>query len=1031
MSTTTWPAPARVDNGAAPAGRLVARTGEPIVGGVVGGVVGVGVGVTVGGIGKYEDMARQGPAPFVGRADQLELFAALLTKAAAGEPAFALVSGDAGAGKTRLLGRGAELGTDQGFRVHLGSCVQMGDFAVPYLPIVDILRSIDQTPGGHDVLAAEASARPILAGLLPHLSEDPVGVTPGSGQSVGPLYEAVHRLLSLLAEQTPVLLVIEDLHWADTSTRDLLAFLARTMRRGRVAIVASYRTDDLHRRHPLRPWLAELTRLPTVQRISLEPFTRAETAALLDGMAGRPVDPAVIDQVFRRSEGNAFYSEELWDASGHSDRSGLPADLRDVLLTRADDLRGNGRDVLDALAVAGRLTDGALLEKVIDVPSDEIDTGLRQVIEAGLLVPDGDGFRFRHALVQEAVYSELMPGRRVRWHRRFADVVTAPAERAAHLLAAHDLPAALVMLCVAARRAESIPAPGEALRHLEKVAELIESLGDQLPDGVPPLLEVYSRATRAATMAGDVVRAVTFARAALAEAQRSEDVETIAARYERLARALMDTEYSGLDDARQAVELLKDRPVTPLTARAWATLARASFWLDPSQSAPALRRAVEAAEATGAVAIAADALVTGALMIRRGLAEGDPAEQLETALRLTAGRPEAAGVRVRALRFRSVQLFEDGQTAAALDMTAQALAFAAEAGQTWTPYGLDLQLVRGWVLDALGRWDEAIGLALPAAFAEQPLARILATLAVALLGARGDAEAEVILRRLQLHIAEDLQLGIQLALAEVRMRQALDQPELLLKAAESIDDGQDHQGFGIEMLLMLSGQLSAHADLAERRRLAGEDPADEVASGAAVMERIRAVTDKDRQLDSTARLGPYGGLLVRIAEADAARLAGHDDPTSWAKIAEMATNAERAYESVWARWREANARLAAGDRGRGTLATLKAALSGAQTLGMAPLAGRVRELAKRARLRLDRGVDEEQRDELSPLTARETEVLGLLAAGRTNRQIAQALFISDKTASVHVSNILGKLGAASRTEAAAIGRERGLITFDR
>ena len=392
--------------------------------------------------------------------------------------------------------------------------------------------------------------------------------------------------------------------------------------------------------------------------------------------------------------------------------------------------------------------------------------------------------------------------------------------------------------------------------------------------------EIYERATEMATMSGDVERAVVLARAALAEAEKTADPATVAARWERLSRAQMDTEATGTQEARRAVELLADQPVTQLTARAYATLARATFWPDPDESAVALGKAIRTAELTGSVAIAADALVTRSLMIRRGLAAGDPAEQLDQALSLTEGRPEAGAVRVRALRFRAVQLFEDGQTAAALELTGDALRFAADAGLTWTPYGLDLQLARGWILDALGRWDEAIALALPSAFAEQPSARILATLAVALLGSRGDPEAETIAARLR--GTDDPSVLMQLGLAEIRMWQARADPRRLLAAAAVIDHGDDFGGFSVEQLLMLGGQLGALADLADECRSTGADPAAHTVEVGRLRQRVRQVVAQHDHRVAVGRLGPYGDLLAEIAEAEAARAEGHDRAETWA-----------------------------------------------------------------------------------------------------------------------------------------------------
>ena len=402
--------------------------------------------------------------PFVGRSVQRRRLSELWDTVLAGSPVVGLVSGDAGAGKTRLLEETAARVAGAGGIVVLGSCVEVAGMGLPYLPIVDALRSIESTPHGRDLLQREAERWPALARLVPHLafagtSHQANGVSPapnraepaarqatsdGSagpdawssdrrpaapGPSDGPepagsagaaagssraaldmdsgiasatgsaigwdreaaldraggltvragrgdpsatdplmemgqfgdalmqgqLFQALHRLLTELSRIAPVLVEIEDVHWADRSTRDLLSFLARTLRDARVMLLASYRSDDLHRRHPLRPLLAELTRLPHVERLQLEPFSQGELAEFLDGLAGRPVDPLLIEQVYRRSEGNAFFAEELFlTAPQRRGVLGLPDDLVDVLLAKVAALPEEGRAVLKVAAVAGR-----------------------------------------------------------------------------------------------------------------------------------------------------------------------------------------------------------------------------------------------------------------------------------------------------------------------------------------------------------------------------------------------------------------------------------------------------------------------------------------------------------------------------------------------------------------------------------------------------------------------------------------------------------------------------------------------------
>ena len=230
---------------------------------------------------------------FVGRAEELERLLALVDRAAGGRPSAGLVAGDAGVGKTRLLAELADRAAKRDVRVLVGGCMEVGDVGLPYVPFVDAFRDLGTRPGEAEVAAPLVAAVPSLGRLLPELGDDRSAAPAlGDGFERVQLFDGVLTLLGRLGELAPLLLIIEDLHWADRSTRDLLAFLVRTLRGGRVALVASYRSDELHRRHPLRPLLAELVRIPDLERVELAPFGREELAQHLRAMAGEPVTSA-------------------------------------------------------------------------------------------------------------------------------------------------------------------------------------------------------------------------------------------------------------------------------------------------------------------------------------------------------------------------------------------------------------------------------------------------------------------------------------------------------------------------------------------------------------------------------------------------------------------------------------------------------------------------------------------------------------------------------------------------------------------
>jgi predicted ATPase len=229
---------------------------------------------------------------FVGRAEELGLLAAALGRAGAGAPGIVLIAGEAGVGKTRLVDEFAAQAAAEGARVLAGGCIELGEGALPYAPIVEALRSLAR---GLDLAVLRSLAGPahgLLAGLLPELGDGQAEAVTGGSQAR--LFEVLLGLLGRLGEQAPVVLVVEDLHWADRSTRDLLAFLVRNLHAERVLLVATYRSDELHRRHPMRPFLAELARGGRAQRVDLAPFGREELAALLAGTPAsrRPRPPS-------------------------------------------------------------------------------------------------------------------------------------------------------------------------------------------------------------------------------------------------------------------------------------------------------------------------------------------------------------------------------------------------------------------------------------------------------------------------------------------------------------------------------------------------------------------------------------------------------------------------------------------------------------------------------------------------------------------------------------------------------------------
>ena len=465
-------------------------------------------------------MVRVSAGRMVGRDDELRRLLTLLDDAEAGRSVVALVSGDAGVGKSRLISEVTTLAAGRGFTVLSGQCAELGD-SVPYLPLADALRGAAQSTGVRDAL----SSRPALSRLLPEAGDGPQADEDRSGLARQQMFGGVLGLLAELAAAAPVLLVLEDLHWADASTRDLVTFLSRMLHRERVALIGSYRTDDLHRRHPLRPVVAELLRLPSVIAVDLAPLDPTALAEHLTATAPGRIDATELNDIVTRAEGNAYYAEELLAASVASDpgeHSVLPAGLAALLLNRVEQLSDATQRVLRAAAVAGRKADDELVRATSGLGAAEYEAAVREAVTHQLLVPDGnEGYVFRHALLREAVYADLLPGERTRLHATMCSLLVdkqrlempgAAAELAQHCLASHDIPGAFAASIRAGKEAEKLGAPAEAHRHYDQALALWERVTEpeQTADMARGKLGLLS-ATNAAD-SGDIEHAVHLLR---------------------------------------------------------------------------------------------------------------------------------------------------------------------------------------------------------------------------------------------------------------------------------------------------------------------------------------------------------------------------------------------------------------------------------------------------------------------------------------------------------------------------------------
>lgn len=1006
---------------------------------------------------------------FVGRAAELGALADALTRAAAGEPQALLLGGEAGVGKTRLIEEFATAAGRTGAVVAVGGCVEIGADGLPFAPFSTALRALRrQLPD--ELAAAAAGQEAELARLLPELGEARRGPRDDE-EGTARLFELTARLLERLAADRTVVVLLEDLHWADASTRHLLAYLFRTLRSGRLAVVATYRADDVHRRHPLRPLLAELDRVRTVRRIELARFNRTEVGRQIAGILAAEPDPAQVDDIFERSDGNAFFVEELAVAAHEGCCTGLTDSLRDLLLVRVEGLPESSQRVARIVAEGGSTVEYRLLAAVARLAEDDLIEALRAAVGANILIaaPGGDGYRFRHSLVREAVSDDLLPGERSRLNRRYAEALEAdptlvPAdERAARLASywyhAHDAAKALPAVLDASVEARSRHAHSEQLRLLERAMELWEVAPDSIRAGLRPVdyaevyppcgcdpattplryLDLMAEAAVAGRLCGERERALKITKRALRLLEDEDDHHPgspsgsgggdplrAAWFWAQRSRLVQSTARGdGWKELATAQELVRGLPPSEVHAEVLATVANWSMVHEPGPDAlMAAERAVEYARMVGARDIELNARLTlGGLLVEAGDIEAGLTELHEVKKQAEALGDAAVLGRLH-VNLPS-HLEGIGRSQEAVRILQEGVDLARRLGL------LDIEaLVWGNLaesLHSLGRWDEAGEAASRSERVGQSAKRrgFHATLHAHLALSSGDLT--VARRRLTAareHFGtHDTMPQHALPLGRIAIGVAAAEGRLLDARAElavALDTGfpPGTQRYAWPLL------LAAATAEADALGLPGAEPG-----------RGEVLEDIHKAAKTLATNVPVWQAYGHWLRAELLRAEGAGTPRDWSETVTAFEPLERPYDLARVRYRLAESLLASGAdddaRARAT-ELLRLAGAVADHLGARPLAESVTRLAQRARLTLSGTTRLTLTAPADPakalgLTSRERDVLRLVAAGRSNRQIAEKLFISPKTASVHVSNILAKLGVGGRGEAAALAHRMRLF----
>lgn len=938
-------------------------------------------------------------------------------EAARGDRATAfLVGGDAGIGKTRLLN---ELVSRSDERVLWGGCLPLGERGVAYLPLIEMIRSLDEA--ARDVLP------PALEAVVPRgrqLNAETAG-------SRAHLFQAVIEMVENLAARAPLIVVFEDLHWADRSTLDLLDFLIGLLREQRILLLCSIRTDDLLPEHPLRTDVAEWLRRPSVSWLALDPLSPEDGLRLVASL--RPGSEVTRDEAMslvKRADGNPFLIEELVAAG--SGAVGTPERMRDLLLRRTHGLSPDLIRLLRIASIGGTVIDERLLSRVAGLSLDDTRALLRAGIGAQLLVIDERGCRFRHALVAEALHGDLLPAEHREYHAAYADALAAggdpasPGELAAHQTEAGRWQEALPAWVKAAEAAEAQFAFAEAQHGYQSALELWHSVDEPDVSAGNSHLELLRRLAEAAFLAGDPNVACRAAREALGQIDEAEDPVTAALVYHRLARYVRNTDdYSeSLALQQRAVELIPDSPPSPERAEVLSGLALIFQYENRYHEARNVSvEAIEAAVETGAGEAETRARNTlgETICILEDLDLGLAVigEALELA-RQTGNAHEQA----RSLWNMQANRFFGGRLA---DFVANAESTIETLRITQPHWVLDHMVDTADALQMMGRWDEADAMIAVARREYPTLADRIGIRELHI--ARGEMDPARTLVEAQTeslvgYVGPDVTGRVLNLVNQAEIQVAEGEPVRAIELVEGALDLYRDVEKPIYISHGLTVGLRAAADMARATRarsdLSSLDRA--LAAGESFHRRMAEVISRPGPANGWKR---EVGCLAAQSDAELSRLHGRPDPEAWQRAADCWTGLAMPYRAAYCGFRWAEDALASGvDRSR-IEPVIEELCELLGRLRARPLLDDVTALARRAR------IDVGGRPASDPygLTEREREVLAQVASGATNRQVAEALYIAEKTASVHVSNILRKLGASNRSEAAAKAVKEGLVAF--
>jgi len=948
----------------------------------------------------------------VGRAGEVERVVEMVRSVAAEHAATLLVSGEAGVGKTALVGAACSQVADFA-DVVWASCLPLTSYAVPFYPLLSGLR---EWAAGRGVAVPNA-----LRG--------------SDGRSVGDGPLEFDAWLDGACRRRPVMLVVDDLHWADQSSLDVLMYALAGPTGRRVAVVATLRAAEVREGDPLRRWLAHVRRLPGVDEFRLGRLDRVATAAQLAGVLGGPPHQALVDAVFARTRGNAYLTTLLargLPPDATSLPAGLPTALREAVSQAWHGLSPPARELTRLLAVAGRPQRAGQLDVVARVTgvAGQIVPLLREAVDGGVLDVGTDGrYWFTHPLLAEVLEEGLLPDERRSRHAAFAasldpgsaedvDVDRAVALSDHHYQAGHRQQAYRWAL-VGAEAAEGAGGAKEMLRLLRRALDL----QTELPDAGVTRFDLLQRIRAGAERAGEFSEELATIEGMLALVDRDQQPLLATDLLVRRIQLRNETgrDFASLADATEAVRVSAGHPGSTEHALAVAQLAHAEMWRARPSGRARAHEAINLATACGSPKALAYGLIVRVMAGTRAGEGGGLAD---------AERAQAAAAMVP-----DYFLFTAAVMWACNNMDGPAsrpvIEYLRRGREQLTSLGAPhiyiarLSATEAAGLLLLGEWRACVDrLRIVLGSTPGPAPDTDARLTSALLACwQGRwTEAQAHLDRAEELFAElPRHQGFEFAAVRAELAVAVGDTEIAIAVALAGVEAEGIPPLLVERLIPLAARAAADEVQACRDR--GDDAAPAVARLLDLQRRFPAVVAEERP-------GPMYAAQVRAMQAiyEAELLRGQLDPAAgpaWIRAAQACVQTELRWDEAYTQWRAAQTLLANRSTRDAAVTALRRAHELAVDLQAAPLRAEVEALARSGAVALDAdttGHAAAAATLLPGLTPREREVLAHVVAGRTYRQIAGEMVISEKTVSVHISNLLRKTRTSNRIELAQLAR---------